>query len=344
MHRQLSDLLDVALISQQIANKAFDAPRFISQVTETMLHLCAPMRDQQIRNIPSKPDLVSQIEAILTAISDMKLDLANYRIHSVRPILMQQAVEYERSKFSKALEENRVVLDKTRKWLETGSAKMKEIASQRNPENIDIPENRIRYESVFIDSLLSLIFSNQAISVDSCPETLIMDAERIFKLQNEAQSITVVSSLIMLSRNFFAPLRDDSLAIKSIKESLFHLLGSEGTTLDRISSHLCEFLGKFMESRGSKLSKEQRELVKNMVEKTLSYKDTVYLLISRRLETLVRQKMTRGRTRRESNNGLEAVQEEAEKFARKVIALGNHNRQVYAPWYDQILEEHLAQQ
>lgn len=36
----------------------------------------------------------------------MKMDIANYNINTVKPLLIQQAVEYEKAKFTEYLKEN----------------------------------------------------------------------------------------------------------------------------------------------------------------------------------------------------------------------------------------------
>lgn len=44
------------------------------------------------------------LRAIFSVLDLMKVDMANFAVSSIRPHLMQQSVEYERSKFQEFLE------------------------------------------------------------------------------------------------------------------------------------------------------------------------------------------------------------------------------------------------
>jgi len=85
-------------------------------------------------------------------------------------------------------------------------------------------------------------------------------------------------------------------------------------------------------------------MVRTMVEKTLSYKDTVYLLLNRRIVSSIRQQLNNGRFRRDSlsSSGLDVVQGQLEKLSKRVFLLAKHNRSVYAPWYDEIIRDSLG--
>lgn len=80
-------------------------------------------------------------------------------------------------------------------------------------------------------------------------------------------------------------------------------------------------------------------MIGTMVDKTLSLNDTVYQLLNRRLQTLIKLQMSTTRTRRDSNNtGLEPVLDEVNELVKRIKLLAEHNRRVYAPWYDAILQ------
>ena len=335
-------MLDMEHIEQQVKNGVYDLPNCLRFITSKMLQLCAPVRDASIRKLAESADVIVVLENILSILEDMKLDLANYRLQALRPHLMKQAVEYEQSKFKAALESGNVTLELTKRWLESSAKKVQDVAAQRNPQNIDIPENRVRYEAVYFDALLSLLFVPEAIERGSVAETLVMDAERLFGFQNELQAITVVAALSMLTKNFVAEIRDDRDAQKKLKEELFILMQDPQTTVENLSLHLISSINQILTRFAKSLSEEQQTLVKAMVDKTLSYKDTVYLLLNRRIRDSIRVQLTSGRFRRDSNTGLDVVHEEIEAIARKVFILAKHNRAVYAPWYDEIITAALA--
>lgn len=342
---EVSEGLDDKLIHQQVEKQAFDFTPYIQFVISKMLQLCAPVRDSSIRQIALMPDLVSQLEAILTIIDDMKLDLANFRLRALRPHLMPQAVEYERSKFAAALEAGNVQLSLTEKWL-TGSVRsLEEKIAARNPENVDHPENRVRYDQIYFDALLSLIFNPESQPPEELAETLFMDRERVANLQNEVRAITVVSALVMLTRNFASDTRDDSKFQAMLKQNLFLLLEEPHTTADHLSLHIVTAVNDFLVARGrkQKLSADQESMIKSMVEKTLTFKDTVYSLLNRRISQSIRSHLISGRVRRDSNSGLEIVQKEVDSISDRLFIFAKHNRSVFAPWYDQIISQSIQQ-
>jgi hypothetical protein len=340
----INEVLDADLIKQQINNNACNIPKVLQFVIHKMLELCAPIRDQEIRSVLEEldGDLVAVLEKIFALLETMQLDLANYRLRSIRPVLMEQAAEYERGKFEQALKENRAGLNRTEMWLATACAAARDIAAARNPENIAIPENRVRYDTIYSDAMLSMIFGTEIVSPDRCPETLMLDQERLVEYQNEAQAITVVAALVMLTRNMIPELRDDQKALMILKDELFVLLKDGKTTMNNLTVHLVTSIGKALARFKKSVTEEQKSLVETMVSKTLSYKDTVYLLLNRRIQGAIRHHLSTGKFRRDTKTGLDVVQAELEAFSGKIFVLSKYNRDVYAPWYDQIMNKAMA--
>ncbi|KAI8999453.1 T-complex 11 [Gaertneriomyces semiglobifer] len=339
----IKESLDLELIKQQIDNNVFDITKCITYVTQKMLQLCAPVRDPHIRAIAQSPDYATAFERVLEVLEEMKIDLANYRLQSLRPVLQQQAVEYEKTKFNEALSSGEESLMKTEAWLSSAVQALANVSASRNPERIESPDHRVAYENAYNEALLSLVFSNMPVSLNSLPETLKMDAERLFGFQNEAQAIAIVAALVMLSRNTVPDLRDDSAALISLKDALLVLLRDEGTTVDNLSMQVISTLNQFLERKPGngvkKLSVDQEGLLRSMVEKTLSYRDPVFSLISRRVQTCIRQQLEKGQFRRDSlpSQGLDVIQKELESLSLKICLLAKHNKQVYAEHYDRIL-------
>ena len=341
MRREIDEIMDPEHIQQQVERKIFDFAPYIAFVTSKMLQLCAPIRDAAIREIASQEGVLVQIESILTILDQMKLDLANFKLRSLRPTLMTQAVQYERAKFKDALENNLVSLEMTKKWLGGAVINVESKVAARNPENIEHPENRVRYDEVYFDALMTLLFSPEANHEAVLAETLSMDVERLMMFQNEIQAISVVAALIMLTKNFVADLRDDSNEVNKLKKNLFLLLQEPHTTAQHLGLHIASSMNEFLGKKGRSLSSEQETMINNMVEKTFTFKDTVYLLLNRRIAQRVRSHLTNGRIRNDSNNGLDTVQGEVDDISNKIFMFAKYNREVFAPWYDEIIS-HLA--
>ncbi|KAI9092367.1 T-complex 11 [Phlyctochytrium arcticum] len=340
----IKEVLDVALIRQQIDNKTFDILGCLSYITQKMLQLCAPIRDAAIRAIVSSADLGTAFEKILDILEDMKLDLANYRLQALRPVLQQQAVEYEQTKFNEALASGVVSLVKTKAWLEAAVASLKAINAARNPENIQLPQNRVGYEEAYNEALLGLIFSNTPVSPADMAETMLLDADRLFGFQNEAQATTIVAALVMLSKNAVRELREHRPGLTKLKETLFILLQDKGTNVDNLALHIIQTINESLARPGQtqpKISSEQETLIRNMVEKTLSYKDPVFSLLNRRIQTAIKYQLEKGQFKSESlaSHGLDCVEKELQELSVRICRLAKHNKEVYAKHYDDILSK-----
>ncbi|KAJ3019403.1 hypothetical protein HKX48_002102 [Thoreauomyces humboldtii] len=337
----IKDVLDMDHIRQQVANGTFDVAKSLGYVTGKMLELCAPIRDATIRSVSQSIDLADAFQRVLGVLDDMKLDLANYRLQALRPVLQQQAVEYERAKFEEALAANMVSLTNTRAWLSSAAGSVASVAAARNPENIQ-GATRVGYESAYNEALLGLVFAPTPIDPSTVAETLLLDAERLHGFQNEAQAITIVAALVMLAKNSSRDLRDNASAIKTLRDTLFILLKDPATTVDNLALQIVSALNASKPS-SSTLPSDQEAVVRSMVEKTLAHKDPVFALLARRTQATLRHTMDKGVFKRESlaSAGLDVVQTELEGLAIRVARLAKHNKEVYAAHYDAILASAL---
>lgn len=345
IHQDVNDTLDLALIAQQINAETYNVDNTINFVIRTMEKLCAPVRDDAVHAISSAGDLADTFRAILELLDQMNLDLANYRIQALRPYLKDISIEYERDKFSTALINGKIGLAKTRDWLRTASSSLQEIAGQRNPEGVEDVESNIKFTDIYNEALVSLLASSEALLPDTCPETLLLDVERITGYQNEAQAITIVAALLMLTKNLSSTdetsrSRPSSSALKTLRDKLFVLLEAKDTTVENLSLQVIQSIQELSDVNFDGLPEDKQKLIRTMVAKTLSYKDTVYSLLSRRLLSIIRSHLQHGQFSSNetlSSYGFGLVRNKLEKLSFKMFILARHNRDVYARWYDEII-------
>ncbi|KAJ3023265.1 UNVERIFIED_CONTAM: hypothetical protein HDU68_008709 [Siphonaria sp. JEL0065] len=220
---------------------------------------------------------------------------------------------------------------------------VKLTAKERNPENIDLPENRVRYTDILHDALL--------VTPDNIVETFLMDSARVFGFQNEGQLIVVIAALLMLVQNIVSEGRGDKAFLAGLKDRLVVMLKApeelslENLALDIIAN--CEAL--VLEKKRSRLrvvGKESEEgslegLDENrMVHKTLSTKDPVFGLLKRRVQACIKAHVVSGSFKREGLDkaGLDVVRIELEAFSYRVAIWVRYN-EVYGEWYDEILKD-----
>lgn len=353
LYQQINDVLDMELIKQQIDKSAFNLEHYLTWICEKMLTMCAPVRDKDIRSLISENDSGIVLRRIMEILDDMKMDLANFHLQSLKPHLQQQAIEYEQTKFNQALSQGSVSLEKTKEWLKSSVGNLQDVVSSRNPDNVEHPDLTVRYTDAFNNAMLSLIFSTQTLD-DVIPETLIMDAQRLFEFQNEQQALTIVASLIMLSKNIVPELRNHERGVQKLKDTLLTLLQEPNTSIDSLSLHIISSINTLFKEHADMLANlksnasiesktltpEQETLIKTMVDKTVSFKDPVYSLLNRRMQATIKSHMEKQAFKKTSlsSHGLDMIGDELEKLSLKIVALAQHNRQVYVQHYDTILK------
>ncbi|RKO95481.1 Tcp11-domain-containing protein, partial [Caulochytrium protostelioides] len=159
---EIADKFDRDLMMQQLAEgtKRLDIPAYLHFVAAKMLSMCAPIRDRDIRAMEQVDDLALVMQRLLAIQEEMKLDIADYHLQQAKPLLKEHAVEYERSKFDAGVADGSITLSGTRAWLQASWDKAKAIADERNPESVNLEVNKPRFEDVYHDAVLELIFGN----------------------------------------------------------------------------------------------------------------------------------------------------------------------------------------
>ncbi|KAJ3040301.1 hypothetical protein HDV00_011181 [Rhizophlyctis rosea] len=345
---ELREVLDLELLRQQITTspQQFTPLPLLQYIQQKLLQLCAPVRDASVRAIATQPSYAAAFEATLEVLETMRLDLANYKLQSLKPHLKAQSVDYERAKFAKALEEGRVKLDRTKGWLKTAYETLSTVAAARNPENVPLPENRVKFEDTYNEALVSLLVSSTLIERDTVPETLLLDAGRMHGMQEEIQAVVVVAAVLTLVKGAVGGVRDKTNIVKKIKEGVWTLIrpsSTDGTTptpqttVENISLQVLSTLSTHLPTP---LSDAQSTSLKSMIERTLSTRDAVFSLMQRRVQAVVRTYVEKGKVERVSaeRSGVGEVWAELESVARRVAILGRYDREVHGGWYDECLK------
>ncbi|KAI9340390.1 T-complex 11 [Zopfochytrium polystomum] len=349
---ELNDRLNPEDIYRSLAARALDVKELLAYIISKMSLLCAPIRDGSIRGIsasleevPSSPGFVAIVESILELLDDMRLDLANFRLFSLRPVLKNIAAEYERARFASALENGTVHLDRTREWL------VRSVTQYGDQGGLAGEGRENRFIAVFHSAITGLVFEwspphhdKASKSLSVLPETMAMDVERIDRFRNEGQKLCIVAVLVMLSLNVVPELRGDHAFAVRLKESLVTLLrDTDGLSIENISAELCRQMSVSLERKKRKLEESKQHLVKRMVQKTVAADDPVFDLVRRRIMSVVVAHLATGRFPHDAveRAGLAAVRMELENLSTAVCLWARFNGEVYSRYYDDELREIL---
>lgn len=183
--KAIEERLDVDLIMRQILNGMFDLVGLGNWLAKIIKNHCAPMRDVEVdamqRTITEsagdeKPiRLVTGVRQLLVLLENMKLDVANHQIRHMRPLLVEDTVNFQRRYNAHRISMGKIDVSKSRLWL------------QREIEALTVPG----FVPTHLEALTSALLRG-LITADhfhnSYPQPFYLDHDRLRSLRNELQS------------------------------------------------------------------------------------------------------------------------------------------------------------
>ncbi|KAK9493439.1 T-complex protein 11-domain-containing protein [Lipomyces doorenjongii] len=204
---QIEEVLDLELQIQQLQHAAFDFVKLANWLAGVFKSHCAPMRDawvdQMLACITSgvatrdSSKLVDGLRMIFTILEAMKLDVANHQIRTLRPLLVETAVEFEQDYFAQRVQRRKIDVKQAVEWFKNSYKE----ASKTEP--------KVPYIDVFVSSLVSLFSSASpqqpiAGAKDEFPVTFAFDVSRLRSLKSDVAQITCLQQCLTLYRQLVA--------------------------------------------------------------------------------------------------------------------------------------------
>nr|XP_046250833.1 T-complex protein 11-like protein 1 [Scatophagus argus] len=350
LRSRIEEVLDLPLIQQQAENGALDISRLSQFIVGMMGSLCAPCRDEDISKLKEITEVVPLLKAIFSVLDLMKVDMANFAVSSIRPHLMQQSVEYERSKFQEFLEKQPNALDYTEKWLEDTVRSLREAgADGSNAASSDPP------------SLLPLNVHNHAYlrllrwdhASDPFPETVLMDQVRFQEMQQEAEKLVLLSSVLLVVYSTTGEAISGLPGLmESLKNTVNIMLADMHTpsfivqeALATIGEKLCNELSQCLNQHGySPFSADRRSTLMGQISATVQPDNRVRKLMDARVQSylLAFLESSQHKTPPPLPGGLVPVGRELKELAVHFSRLVNFNKLVFSPFYQKILHKILT--
>lgn len=297
------------MIIQQLKAQILDLSTLLLELVQVMKKICAPSRDQIIMDLEYEIKYQAPSESLrkmFVILDAMMVDYANFKLQQLRIVLIQNGANVERRAFNRNLV-------KTRMWLQATVERMREELKKRNPENIQNGDSYIRFDAAYNEGLLSLIFEDPAF-----PETLEMDRTRISLLKETARRLGVAAAVSVLSQRFQI---SNNIAQEILR--IFEQVPSENV------------------AAAIKSKVVGGEHIQGMIVRALQGKDPVYGVMMRRLQMVLRLRLT-GQAGGIERSGLEPVAEEVEVLADRVWMVADWNKKVHGRHYDGILQDLIS--
>ena len=198
---QVAEVLDLDLIKQQIDAGVWtwaSCSELIASLVELIKRVQSPKRKAETLEKWEALDkeegpvaVCLGLEFLLKRVNELRIDTANAQIRRLAPSIYQHGIEYERGKFQDKLKAGSLTVERTTEWIKTF----------KGPDPIS--------SKIFVNAMVTLVASDSPLRKEVCPETLLLDVDRICKFQDKfvhvARSVALVARLVpMLAKDKLA--------------------------------------------------------------------------------------------------------------------------------------------
>nr|XP_054487861.1 T-complex protein 11-like protein 2 isoform X3 [Agelaius phoeniceus] len=352
IHNQICEVLDMDLIRQQAEHNAVDIPGLANYVINTMGKLCAPIRDNDIKQLKATDNIVELLRQIFRVLDLMKVDMANYTIKSLRPYLWHNLVDYERTKFQEILEETPSALNLTTEWIKES---IEDELSSISDESSSCPGADSSSKPIISPTLVLNNGYLKLLQWDYCktiPETLITDEVRLQELREKLNQLKVIACVSLITNNMvgaaIVDVPDFTDQLKRISLPLLEGMNKNfdlKEALNAIGVQICSIVNKSLSERGlPTLNEEMQSNLMGQIAHVVEKNNPVCSLIDKRIQLFMRSLLALPSFQKcmpTMPGGLSVIQTEIEFLGSQYASIVNFNKKVYGPFYANILRKLL---
>lgn len=340
LKEKIEGILDIEVIQQQIEAEVLEFDKYAGYILGLMGILCAPVRDEQIAALKEMTEVVPLFRGIMETLEIMKLDMANFTIQTVRGTIEKESKDYERKKFQEFLDSQDDGLATTREWL---------VRHAPTQEEIDDP----KYKKLLGARILNEAYV-EILEWDDyyhLPETLVMDAKRIYALRDRVERTSVSTGVILLSfsnLNAFIIPMDSQRVKETVKKHTDILLQDFFEDADllkilpSVAAQVVKDVNDYLtEKNKPKLSDK---VVKNLTEQIESLEDPnqrIRDLLQKRIVDFCKQIISStNKSVPQLPPGLTICKNDLGAIAGQFLKLVDYNKEVFGEFYNEIIANH----
>uniref|UniRef100_A0A8C5QSK3 T-complex 11 like 1 n=1 Tax=Leptobrachium leishanense TaxID=445787 RepID=A0A8C5QSK3_9ANUR len=347
LRNQINEVLDLELIKQEAENRALNIPRLAEFTIGMMGTLCAPARDEEIKKLRDIKEPVPLFRAIFSVLDLMKLDMANFAVSSIRPHLMQQSVEYERTKFQEFFDKKPNSLEFVTLWLQEAAKDLDKFQA--------LDSGTDAAESAFGSLTPALVLNHAYMKLlawdhqhKPFPETVLMDQTRFQEMQQEVVQLTRQGSVLLVIHNSTGSALFGLPGFMERMKSIISVLleGADSPSINfkdvmaTLSEKICMEVNSTLNQHGfTPFLAEKLETFKGQIQAAVSPTNQIYQLIESRIRMFLSSYLSASNQKSLPviPGGLGPIQHEAETLAVRYGRLVNYNKMVFSPYYDSVL-------
>ncbi|KAI0453160.1 T-complex protein 11-domain-containing protein [Xylaria acuta] len=228
IHTFIGEMLDTEVAGRQFQAGSFSYEKFFSSMGSLLPKLCAPVRDDEVKDLVDNKlgqgPIVDRFEALISFIDVMLYDYANYMLQVAAPNLAEHASPYEAKKFAEDLDSGAVTLVRAEAAWREARNKVHAEANRRDPEGINHPKLRPTPDKIYWQMLVDQ-FTQPSPPSDTLPEPLILDEKRRVHLGHQTLRIVTAGAILlqcknMLKRDVRAPWKTEAGRVFTLLESM----------------------------------------------------------------------------------------------------------------------------
>lgn len=281
------------------------------------------------------------------------MDMANYTIQNLRPYLQRNLVDYERTKFQEILEETPSALDLTTEWIKES---IQDELSSTSDESSSSPgadsssKQTISPTLVLNNGYLKLLQWNYHKTI---PETLITDEARLQELREKLKQLRIIACVWLITNNMvgaaIVDVPDFAEQLKRISLPLLEGMNKKTfdlkEALNAIGVQICSKVNRSLTERGlPTLDEEMQSNLMGQIAHIIEENNPVCSLIDKRIQFFLRSLLALPSFQKSMPTmpgGLSVIQTEMELVGSQYASIVNFNKQVYGPFYANILRKLL---
>ncbi|KAK0097881.1 hypothetical protein PV326_013077 [Microctonus aethiopoides] len=342
IRENLHEVLDIDLIKQQAVNGVIDFFHYSHYILNVMSKICAPVRDDRIRELLQCTDVVETFQGIMETIKLMRLDLANFTITMMRPNIVASSIEYEKTKFAEFLKVQSDGLQFTRNWLLKHLDEDKITAASVDANGV---KNVTYY--LLAEAYLDLL------NWDSNPqaETLMLDQGRLLELRDKINRLSIIGSVMLLCSNTVgAPVQGVAKFKKNIKEHLEALLDNVHSNkmledvIHNIVLQVKEDVKATLSDVGApELPAHIENILEGQIMDLVNEDQKIRSLVNMRIRQFLQKIiLSQNAIPTQVPPGLSSLQDELAAVAARFFIIVAHNRSVFGDYYQEIVATEIA--
>lgn len=346
MRTQIVEVLDIDLIRKQAENDAVDIQGLASYIITTMGKLCAPIRDEEVKNLRESTDnVVTLFRQIFRVLDLMKVDMVNFNIDNLRPVLQRESVEYERAMFQNILEKTPNALDHTTSWIKSVLEELQSTTEQSQGKERAVPGPFQILNTAFLHILM------WDYSKGPLPETWTTDEIRLREIQWKLQQCQAMNEVLLIVHSTvggpiqgLSSLSDRLKRMTSVLLDGMHRPGVNlKEALESVSAQICCELNKSLTERNyPALTPALQTTLTGQICSITEKDNPIRTLVEDRVLQYFMMLICSPKPQAKLDQvpaGLTFIQPELALMGAKFITLVNYNKSVYGPFYADIIRK-----